>query len=286
MKATRQVLFIGNRCGVFERLGDFHELQLARVFAVRNSFLHRRLVELGQPHEVIDRANKSRVMEQIAETQFDVLVSNGCPLILPVSQLRQRHQYFLNVHPSLLPHFRGMHPINGVLLRGARWFGATLHFMDDGIDTGRIVHQERCPVTRDLDLGLLYQLAFALEGEVFARGMRRLIVSGFRYRGRPQRGRGSYYTRRAEDMTADLAKVTDRELLRRVRAFGIPSQGVELALSDGRYRLWDAEPIVQLALLRAHAGRAPGDVLVRYDDRLLVKTRQSIVKLRGWQRLD
>lgn len=286
MKATKQVLLIGNRCDVFERLGDFHELQLARVFAVRDSFLHRRLVELGLPHEVIDQANKSRVVEQIAETRFDILVSNGCPLILPVSRLIQQHQCFLNVHPSLLPHFRGMHPINGVLLRGARWFGATLHFMDDRIDTGRIVHQERRPVTRDLDLGLLYRLAFTLEGEVFARGMRRLIRSGFRYGGRPQRGRGSYYTRRAEDMTADLTEVTDRELLCRIRAFGIPSQGMELALSDGRYRVWDAERIVQSSLLRAHARRAPGDVLLRYDDRLLVKTRQGIVKLRGWQRLD
>ena len=52
----------------------------------------------------------------------------------------------LNVHPSLLPAFPGLHPQRQALEHGARMSGATVHFLDEGVDTGPIVLQAAVPV--------------------------------------------------------------------------------------------------------------------------------------------
>jgi phosphoribosylglycinamide formyltransferase-1 len=52
----------------------------------------------------------------------------------------------LNIHPSLLPAFPGLHPQRQALEHGARVSGATVHFLDEGVDTGPIVLQAAVPV--------------------------------------------------------------------------------------------------------------------------------------------
>jgi phosphoribosylglycinamide formyltransferase-1 len=55
----------------------------------------------------------------------------------------------LNIHPSLLPAFPGMHAQRQALEAGVRWSGATVHFVDSGLDTGPIILQEPVPVESD-----------------------------------------------------------------------------------------------------------------------------------------
>jgi phosphoribosylglycinamide formyltransferase 1 len=52
----------------------------------------------------------------------------------------------INVHPSLLPAFPGMHAIEDALAAGVAETGVTVHFLDDGIDTGPVIAQERLAV--------------------------------------------------------------------------------------------------------------------------------------------
>ena len=52
----------------------------------------------------------------------------------------------LNIHPSLLPAFPGLHPQRQALAYGVRVSGATVHFVDDGVDTGPVVLQAAVPV--------------------------------------------------------------------------------------------------------------------------------------------
>jgi phosphoribosylglycinamide formyltransferase-1 len=52
----------------------------------------------------------------------------------------------MNVHPSLLPAFPGMHAIEDALAAGVFETGVTVHFVDDGVDTGPVIAQEAVPV--------------------------------------------------------------------------------------------------------------------------------------------
>jgi len=55
----------------------------------------------------------------------------------------------LNIHPSLLPAFPGLHPHRQALAHGVRVSGATVHFVDEGVDTGPVVLQTAVPVEPD-----------------------------------------------------------------------------------------------------------------------------------------
>jgi phosphoribosylglycinamide formyltransferase-1 len=60
----------------------------------------------------------------------------------------QRHPA-INVHPSLLPAFPGTTPLEDALAAGVAETGVTVHFVDDGVDTGPIIFQEPVPIRPD-----------------------------------------------------------------------------------------------------------------------------------------
>jgi phosphoribosylglycinamide formyltransferase 1 len=85
----------------------------------------------------------SRVLE---EHRIGLVCLAGFMRILGGAFVRAWHGRLMNVHPSLLPAFPGLHPQRQALDAGARISGATVHFVDEGIDTGPIVLQSSVPV--------------------------------------------------------------------------------------------------------------------------------------------
>jgi len=279
----KKVLFIGNRSGVLREIGRFTELQIIAVYALRNSRLHRAADEFSWNIRLFTCDEKDAVLNEIASAEFDLLISNGCPLILPIAKLGSPTKLFLNVHPGALPNGKGRHPINGAVLLGEHYTGATLHYMDEGVDTGAIIHQEKMEITEDLDIGLLYRLTFELEALAFRIGMQKLIDSGFRYAGKMQTEKGSYYSRSPEDQGVNFVTMPNAEILLRIKAFGIPSQGVVGRIGDQRIRIFDAEAISNTYLLTKYAAQPIGSVALWYEDRLLVRTREGLIKIKSFQ---
>lgn len=274
-----RVILIGNRCGAYSKLGQFPSLDLMHVYAVRDSFLDRGLPSDSPLIRRFGIEDKASILDELQRRSFDVLISQGCPFVLPISLLRRPGQRYLNVHPSYLPRLQGKHPANGALLFGERFAGATLHEMEDRVDAGRIIHQEKFPLTPDIDLPLLYDLLFDLECRVFETGMRKLIDSQFSYQGEEPRGEGSYYSRRADDMRIDFAGQSNEEIERRVRAFGLPAQGVAASIDGELARVFAAEQVVNPHLLTRFSSRNPGESLLKYDGAVLVKSRDGIIKV-------
>lgn len=274
-----RVILIGNRSGAFRRLGNFPELELMRVFAVRGSYLDQALSRENDKITRFATSEKAQIFQEIEGTAFDLLISQGCPFVLPVSRMKKPGQRFLNVHPSYLPRLQGKHPANGALLFGEKFVGATLHEMEDRVDAGRIIHQEQFPLTPDVDLPLMYDLLFDLEGRVFDAGMRKLIASGFEYDGEAPQGEASYYSRRAEDMRIDFASQSNSDIERRVKAFGVPSQGVTATIDGSPARVIAAEQVLNPYVLSRFSTRQPGEMLLSYDGGILVKSRDGIIKV-------
>jgi methionyl-tRNA formyltransferase len=104
------------------------------------------------------RLRSPGVAEEIAALGADVVVMAGFNEILRPEALRALPPV-LNVHPSLLPEHRGPHPEFWTVASGAREGGVTLHLVDEGVDTGPIVAQERFPVEPWLTGGELQQRA-------------------------------------------------------------------------------------------------------------------------------
>ena len=201
--------------------------------------------------------------------------------MLPLSGMSGRRKIFLNIHPSYLPYFRGLHPVNGILLKGFPYAGATIHFMTHGVDAGNIICRRKFRVTADIDAGLLYRLVFQLEGMVFVEGMRKLIRSGFLYGGLKQRHlKDYYYTRSSSDMRLDLNRMLSMEILSRIRAFGALGQGVSCRFKNMDFRVFEAEAMRNKYIIKKFSFAKAGDVLIEYDGKVLLKTKDGIIKVK------
>lgn len=76
----------------------------------------------------------------------DLVVLAGYMRILPGDIVRRFRHRILNIHPSLLPAFPGLHPHRQALEYGVKVSGCTVHFVDEGMDTGPIIMQTAVPV--------------------------------------------------------------------------------------------------------------------------------------------
>jgi phosphoribosylglycinamide formyltransferase 1 len=94
-----------------------------------------------------DRTERDVVMATwLEEHGVEVVVLAGYMHLLTPPFLRRFPNRVVNVHPSLLPAFPGGHAIDDALAAGVKTTGVSVHYVDDGIDTGRLIAQQDVPV--------------------------------------------------------------------------------------------------------------------------------------------
>jgi phosphoribosylglycinamide formyltransferase-1 len=94
-----------------------------------------------------DRVERDLVMATwLEEHDVDLVVLAGYMHLLTKPFLDRFPERIVNVHPSLLPQFPGPHAIEDALAAGAEETGVTVHVVDEGLDTGPILAQERVPI--------------------------------------------------------------------------------------------------------------------------------------------
>jgi methionyl-tRNA formyltransferase len=95
-------------------------------------------------------------------SQVDVLVVAAYGMLLPATILAKPRLGCINVHTSLLPRWRGAAPIQRAIQAGDRETGITIMQMDEGLDTGDILAQEKCPILAHDTGGSLHDKLAAL----------------------------------------------------------------------------------------------------------------------------
>lgn len=124
----------------------------AGVYALERAKKH------GIPYEVILKkeyadqvAFGDALLKLLDQYQVDLVVLAGCLLIIPEQIIQKFRNRIINVHPSLIPSFcgdgyYGLKVHEAVLARGVKVTGATVHFVDEGTDTGPIILQKAVKV--------------------------------------------------------------------------------------------------------------------------------------------
>ena len=138
-----------------------------------------------EPDRFRDRDAFSRaVAEELERREIDLLVSAGYMRILGPEVVKRWHQRFLNVHPALLPSFPGMHGVRDALAYGVKTTGVTVHFVDDGVDSGPIVLQESVEVRDDDSWDTLETRIHEVEHRLLPAAVRALIAGRITIDGR------------------------------------------------------------------------------------------------------
>ena len=105
--------------------------------------------ELGITCVTGEKPKNADVVQQIAEAKPDIIFCIGSTELIPPSILEVPHLGTINIHPALLPKYRGRYSIPHAIFAGEKEAGVTLHFMDAGIDSGPIILHASFPLTED-----------------------------------------------------------------------------------------------------------------------------------------
>lgn len=176
---------------------------LLRRFGLKRTTGFRSLAEVaaarGLELRPFESINATETIEDFRSFRPDLLLVAACEQILKAPVLAIPRVAAVNVHPSLLPAYRGPKPCYWVLQEGQARTGVTFHRIDEGIDTGAILAQRELEITsNDTEIGLRQRcglLAGEMAGDV-VRGVRDGTLeprpqdeSLAGYRGKPPWGR-------------------------------------------------------------------------------------------------
>jgi phosphoribosylglycinamide formyltransferase-1 len=124
----------------------------ANAYALERAKNHGIEAICVSPKSYADRAQFNRAfLETLDSYQVDLVVLAGFLVVIPPEMIETYRNRIINIHPSLIPSFcgtgyYGLHVHEGVLARGVKVTGATVHFVDEGTDTGPIILQKAVEV--------------------------------------------------------------------------------------------------------------------------------------------
>ena len=112
------------------------------------------------------------LIEQIRQWDGDLVVLSGFMRLLPPRVVAVFAPHLLNTHPAFLPEFPGAHAVRDALAAGATETGASVIVVDDGVDSGPIVAQQRIPVEPGDTEGRLHDRIKVVERELLIQTVR------------------------------------------------------------------------------------------------------------------
>jgi phosphoribosylglycinamide formyltransferase-1 len=125
-----------------------------------------------------DRSERDATMaDWLAEQEVDLIVLAGYMELLSPEFVRRFPNRIVNVHPALLPSFPGLDAIGQALEHGVRVTGVTVHFVDEGVDSGPIILQRPVEVPYTRDRSQLESAIHEVEHQLLPEAVR-LIASG------------------------------------------------------------------------------------------------------------
>lgn len=152
------------------------------IVDVPDAFAVERAKKLDIPSIVIDRKKyssktqfESAVTETLSNFNIDYIVLAGFMRILSADFINQFEDKVINIHPSLLPSFKGANGIEDAYRYGVKVTGVTVHFVDAGIDTGKIIAQSIVVIEENESLTSLEDKIHQVEYELYPLALKKVL---------------------------------------------------------------------------------------------------------------
>jgi phosphoribosylglycinamide formyltransferase 1 len=161
---------------VISNRADAPGIELARA---------RGLAAAALPSEGLDReVYDRRVIAELQAREVELVCLAGYMRILSGHFIREFPGRILNIHPSLLPAFPGLDAQHQALAHGVKFSGCTVHFVDEGLDSGPIVKQAVVPVLDGDTAETLARRILQEEHRIYAEAIAVVLSGKYRIEGR------------------------------------------------------------------------------------------------------
>ncbi len=156
---------------------DARGLELARERGVETILIERGTTMPRPTHQ-------ARIINTLREHKINLVCLAGFMRLLTREFVESYRGRILNIHPSLLPAFPGLHPHRQALEYGVRVSGCTVHFVDETTDGGAIIEQRVVPVFDTDTEETLAARILVEEHKIYPQAVARIVQGFYRFNGR------------------------------------------------------------------------------------------------------
>ena len=230
-------------------------------------------IAVYQPNTLRDAAAR----DLVSRLKPDLMIVVAYGLILPAEILQLPKYGCWNIHASLLPRWRGAAPIQRAIEAGDRESGVCIMQMDEGLDTGPVIHRASTALSATETGGSLHDALAELGAGALLECVHRLS-HGESLQAEPQPESGITYARKLDKAEAQIDWSGPAEALeRRIRAFN-PWPVAWCMVGGERTRIWKS------SLVRETHDSAPGTVLSTGKHGIDIATGKHVLRLLELQR--
>lgn len=138
------------------------------AYALERAKRHKIKTACFSPSDFAGREEYDKQIVKMLDCEdIDLVVLAGYMLLLGKHVIECYRNRIINIHPALLPSFKGTHGIKDALEYGVKITGVTVHFVDEGLDSGPIIIQETVSVSQDETLESLEEKIHRVEHAIY-----------------------------------------------------------------------------------------------------------------------
>lgn len=140
-----------------------------------------RAKRLNVPYEIVERSGKTKeefeaeILNVLKDKNIEYILLAGFMKILSAEFIERYDRKIINIHPSLLPSFKGKNGILDAYNYGVKVSGVTVHYVDSGIDTGEIIDQEPVVLRDDDTLESFEEKIHEAEYKLYIRALKKVL---------------------------------------------------------------------------------------------------------------
>jgi methionyl-tRNA formyltransferase len=179
----------------------------------------------------------------------------------------------VNLHPSLLPAYRGRASINWAILNGETKLGLTGHFVDEGMDSGDIIEQVSYEIDENQDVGDCLNILYPIYTSMTTKILSHFLAGKVPRRSQDHSRATAFTARKPEDGLIDWNQPA-RRVLNLVRAVAAPYPGAFTTSNGKKLTVWKARVVSD-----TDSGSQPGRVLETNSSEILVQCGRGTIAL-------
>ncbi|WP_419742883.1 methionyl-tRNA formyltransferase [Paraclostridium dentum] len=183
--------------------------------------------------------NDQNFLNKIKSLNLDLIVCVNFDQILKKDIINLPTIGCINTHASLLPKYRGRAPLNWAMINGEQYSGVTVHFIDEGIDTGDIILQEKIKIDEDDYISDLLNKVKNTYPKIVLNAIQSLKNNNINLI-KPDLSKGFYVNKRTkDDGKIDFSKPS-KDIINFIKAISKPYPGAFLYNNNKKIIIWRA----------------------------------------------
>ena len=184
MKSKLNIIFMGS--GLYGSLVlnslDRSNFNILNIFTKSNKVISRNIKKQEyfnvESHDIpiteISDFSKED-LDIITKSKPDLIIVASFGLILPESMLSIPHYGVVNIHPSLLPKYKGLNTHKRAIINKEKFSGCTVHFVNEKLDSGKIILQQKVKILSTDDYKSLSKRVLKVENKLYPRAINKLL---------------------------------------------------------------------------------------------------------------